>query len=403
MTPILAVMADRNQAQAFLLELGFHGLRFKHEGDNIIKFYYSDYDKARVKVMLGEPKSVEKSIRYAYNKSGVVAIWPTTKTVLLKNTKKGSKPEVPEVKAPVEKPIEPPHDPRTGTENDDNNVPHISVDPKLEALFKRCQVFPELSLTFLKDLWIYLNVHKFQGKMHIPKLLRFMKNVRGTSLKTRGFWDGFYRELALSPRLLNHTFAFFVEVLLHEMCHQAVSEIDKVTDHSEGGHGHNWQAWMKKVGLNPRRYDPNERSTYMTEEEKIEYESRINKHKQALEQVEEHKLVRVQPHDSLLATVVWGGKLVDGMVACKAFGKKGWAFVSFTDAKKFIPGQSFNFMIVSDSSFYELRKQEGPTIHGIPVGLGDNVRLAAISIRSYYQKKKEARWDKAERKGYAWD
>lgn len=41
----------------------------------------------------------------------------------------------------------------------------------------------------------------------------------------------------------------FLAVVLHEMCHQAVSDLDKIPFSFETVHGKEWKAWMRRVGL----------------------------------------------------------------------------------------------------------------------------------------------------------
>lgn len=76
--------------------------------------------------------------------------------------------------------------------------------------------------------------------------------------------------------MFNGSQGYFVETMLHEMCHQAVSEIDQYDDSKEnGGHGSHWAHWMKKVGLNPLRYDKNRGITYMSPQEKEERDHHV--------------------------------------------------------------------------------------------------------------------------------
>ncbi len=70
---------------------------------------------------------------------------------------------------------------------------------------------------------------------------------------------------------------FVANGLLIHNCHQAVSTIDHVHDNSEGGHGPHWKAWMKKVGLDPRRYDPTDETVYKTAAENATTEEKDEK------------------------------------------------------------------------------------------------------------------------------
>ena len=66
--------------------------------------------------------------------------------------------------------------------------------------------------------------------------------------------DSSYLVIALSPKLLRNQ-KVHDNVLLHEMCHQAVYQIDGYPDE---GHGHYWMQWMRKCGLPPNQYMTNE-------------------------------------------------------------------------------------------------------------------------------------------------
>jgi predicted SprT family Zn-dependent metalloprotease len=386
---LVAVMADRKQAQLFLTELGFKGLRFKSEREDEIKFFFSDYDKAVVTKFLGQPKSVEKSIRYNFGNQGIVAIWPSTDTVILQNSKRGVKLTPTPIHVPEPEPKEEPKDtgPKTGTENDDSHVPIVHITPELHAEYQMAQRNEMYRMKFMQSLWRFLNRTKFGSAMDIPNI-RLMKNVKGTSLRLRGYWQASTREFAISKRLFNATQNFFVEVFLHEQCHQAVSEIDHVVDRTEKGHGPNWQRWMRKVGLNPLRFDPNENSTYMNPQEKKDYEERLARRDASLEEIKEQNLKRMPMYtkgsDSQVCTVMWSGTLYDGIAICPAVqtGAK-WAFMSFDDLNNYRSG-SIQWKIVPDKSIYMPRLSETT---------GDKEKIAKIllAVINFYRQKKEKR------------
>jgi predicted SprT family Zn-dependent metalloprotease len=78
---------------------------------------------------------------------------------------------------------------------------------------------------------------------------RLLKRQRGNKLKTLGQWNGSRRTIAMAPRyILLKKEKEFNATFLHEMCHQAVGEIDKLPFHR---HGPVWVKWMRKVGLPP--------------------------------------------------------------------------------------------------------------------------------------------------------
>ena len=138
----------------------------------------------------------------------------------------------------------------------------------------------------MRRIWTELNTSKFQGKMSIPNLT-LLKNT-GNNMRLRGVWYPFQRRLSISPRLFNSKNEIFLEIFLHEMCHQATSEISEVYERSEGGHGPVWKGWMRKVGLDPNRYDKNTNDQYVNQDER-----------KILDFVESHKIGPFAAHVGL--------------------------------------------------------------------------------------------------------
>jgi len=108
-------------------------------------------------------------------------------------------------------------------------------------------------LLVMKQIWRELNKAKFNSQLKEPAF-GLMRNM-GSSMRVRGRWWPRKKLLEMSPRAFNAESEVFLEVFLHEMCHQATSDISEVYGEAEGGHGPVWKSWMVKVGLNPNRYD----------------------------------------------------------------------------------------------------------------------------------------------------
>lgn len=93
---------------------------------------------------------------------------------------------------------------------------------------------------------------------------------------------------------------FVANGLLIHNCHQAVTQIDKYRGFEEQGHGSHWKAWMVRVGLDPRRFDPQPNSTYMSPTEKREHEDKLAQQKKAQEKtneiLREENLQRLNPY-----------------------------------------------------------------------------------------------------------
>jgi hypothetical protein len=126
---------------------------------------------------------------------------------------------------------------------------------------------PAAKLFYLKTVYRNANQHIFGDRLAFPTIY-LMKVQKTTSFRGRGVWKPGRRELGVSPRLFNAGEAHVLSTFIHEMCHQAVSELDKVNDRTAGGHGPNWTAWMHKTGIPAARYDATDHTEYMTDAEK---------------------------------------------------------------------------------------------------------------------------------------
>ncbi len=281
-----AASADAAMAQFVLEHLGFKGLRMISNGGGIIKYKYQAYDERRLNHMMGQPKQDIKApnIRYPYGVHGLLAVWPGKSEVLLRNTVKQGKTfiEIPDVLKKEAPPDVAPL-PKAGNQNDDGNVPVTHIPGNLEADYLRAQEKPKYRVKFMQDIWIYFNHTKFGNKLKHPSLV-LMKGVDAAKMRTRGIWYPSLYELRINPNIFNASQNLFLEIFLHEMCHQKVTDLrlageltaEEIADNTKHkGHGTVWAYWMKHVGLNPLRFDPNENSTYMDEDKKSEHDARM--------------------------------------------------------------------------------------------------------------------------------
>lgn len=372
---LLAVSADEKQAKVFLESLGFVGLVPKLSSDDRISFRYSTFDRPFLEKHYGDAKKMGPTqVGWKFGLDGYIVLKENSKIVVLQNSKRNSKKlspietHVPEgtpgakpvvIPKPVPKdrptfpkplptpgyddpedtppkPVPPSESPNVpgSKDNDDKKVPTTQLSPELEKMYKYCQSIDDTTyrLNFNKKLWAYLNAHKFGGRMTQPHL-GLMKKVAALKMRVRGRWWPSKRLLEVSPRLYNASQNFFVEIFLHEMCHEAVSELDKVFSREEAGHGSHWKAWMLKVGLNPLRFDPNDNTTYMSKRELEEHERKVEEVKEKKEQVKQHisesGMVRmIYIRTPTIATVNWNHKLYHGMIACAtAMNNQRFAFI----------------------------------------------------------------------------
>jgi hypothetical protein len=136
-------------------------------------------------------------------------------------------------------------------------------------------------LKYLKHAYTVLNNVKFSGKLKIPNL-RFLKQISSGKFRQAGHWNPTKREMAFNRRLFLKAELAVLMTLLHEQCHQYVSEVLKGNDRTEGGHGPQWQQAMRDVGLTPNRYNQN-MDLLLTDEETAAKEERAAWLKQTLD------------------------------------------------------------------------------------------------------------------------
>lgn len=311
--------------------------------------------KIKKGLTLAEVKALKPVKKSAPSPSGA----PRVKKVSTTPTPKTADKPAPSPVKPVQKPgltidiAKPAVKPTTGDEAqierpDDKD--EISLEHKIgnHSYWESTKHSDAAKKRFLQHAWHAANKTFFDGKLVVPNLsfLKAMKNFRGL-----GYWRAHTRDLKVSPRLFHTTQARCLQTIVHEMCHQAVSEIDKVVDRSDGGHGHNWQMWMRKCGLTPSRYSQDDRTTFMSDKEKKELEV----HRKAIEvkKAVEATKVSLCPGNNKPAqffdptSKVW----IKGLIVCpndKA-GKR-WIFID-------IPTYS-RWRIIPNNWFYELDTPE---------------------------------------------
>jgi SprT-like family len=165
--------------------------------------------------------------------------------------------------------------------NDEHLSKSNGVSPELEALYQKAQVSETKRQAFMKGLWNFYNETKFQSRMKIPKLLTGPKVPGiGSRPSTRAchVWDertGKTLYLWVNTIMWNARLPFFCEVFLHEMCHEAVLNIDQIESREAAGHGKDWQRWMVHVGLDPRRFDPTDDYEYKTGIQRTQEEEKL--------------------------------------------------------------------------------------------------------------------------------
>lgn len=157
----------------------------------------------------------------------------------------------------------------TSFKPDTSHLGFVKVSPELTQMFYKAKVSAGHRVPYMIQLWKCLNAEKFGSRMKIPKI----QVGTGMGPRVRGSYLGLSNGsgvLGMAPFMFNGREPFFLEVFLHEMCHESVWEIDGLHSkhQTEKGHGPDWQRWMTRVGLDPRRYDPTDDFEYKTEHQK---------------------------------------------------------------------------------------------------------------------------------------
>ena len=223
-----------------------------------------------------------------------------------------------------------------------SSVPTIHIEPKVEKtvnaaegnlvklagnsyLFRKAKESTKTAdiFAYVKYVWFALNKRFFNGQLQKPVL--HVLSERG-KFKRLGHWRRTDREFAVSRRIfVPNTESVAVSLIAHEMCHQAVSEIDRDFSSDLGGHGYTWQNRMRQLGLEPHRYatqDTMENIRTESEQETIALQKAVEEH---------HKDLKIKPHRDCPAkwfdpkTGLWNRGLIVGPSNSR---QTYWAFIS---------------------------------------------------------------------------
>lgn len=239
------ILADMKQPElvAMLKNYGFTGLHLLDHSDRTSTYSFVDFDRKMLERMIGEPSvtSNGKVLVYKLPSVGRMGVSPAVSRVRVKDETTN-----------------------TGHSAPTHHLANVEVPAAIEKAYMQAQANPGVRIAFCKKLFDHFNKEKFKGDLPTPALLvsdkapgaggsSLGKNVRGVYYSGRNYDAG---RLWMASCMFNARPVFFYEVFLHEMCHLAAWTISRSTDRSEAGHGPVWQDWMKKVGLDPRRFDP---------------------------------------------------------------------------------------------------------------------------------------------------
>lgn len=228
----------------FLKSLGFTNLKLLNHKDTTYTYSFDDLDVRALKSQVGSPTVAGGGKVAVYEIPGTAKIGVSTSNNAVRFID-----------------LTP-----ASTNVSDAHLGEVDLPPALEAAYLRASGNQSFRIPFCKKLWEHFNKEKFNSRLTMPRLLVGDSPPEGVDSKARGVYYGGpgFRNKALymASFMFNARIKFFIEVFLHEMCHQAVWTLDKVPVQAEGGHGPEWKAWMVRVGLDPRRYDPTDDQEY---------------------------------------------------------------------------------------------------------------------------------------------
>lgn len=102
---------------------------------------------------------------------------------------------------------------------------------------------PALISKWMRAEWAILNVAYFKGELVVPKFVVWSFTEEHQN-KTSGLWKADERQICLGVSVFDEDELVALHALAHLMCHQAVSELDKLVGI---GHGNEWALRMNSI------------------------------------------------------------------------------------------------------------------------------------------------------------
>jgi len=124
------------------------------------------------------------------------------------------------------------------------------IGPNFKALFVKVKDDPVELNAWLVKAWEWYN-KKYCGGILKPIRIRLQRNT--SRAKALGQYGRLY--ISLHPRIFTVGVDLVLHVLKHEMCHQAVWEIDHVREKEGSNHGPTFFKWAAKFGVKGRYAD----------------------------------------------------------------------------------------------------------------------------------------------------
>jgi hypothetical protein len=159
---------------------------------------------------------------------------------------------------------------------------------------------PRVLTKWCENLWKVLNKKLFGNKF---KRIRI---VMTDTLKDHSWLASYdnYGNIKITPKLFNTSFSKLKMIMTHEMCHQAVNDISKISvkdpEYGEevGGHGSEWIKWMEICKIKPNRFEHTlfentyDYSEFLTTDRNLEQEALNKGQKPFNRQLKKYELVK---------------------------------------------------------------------------------------------------------------
>lgn len=132
----------------------------------------------------------------------------------------------------------------------------LLTDEQENRLMQLCPHWPAAPAQTLIAIYNRANATYFGNRLVRPVIT--MKRFPSSDPRSKylAYWDQNFRDLNVDPRLFKmRRPVLLCQALVHEMCHQAVTDIDHVmfvqTDPVRKTHGTHWIRWMQHCKLPP--------------------------------------------------------------------------------------------------------------------------------------------------------
>lgn len=195
------------------------------------------------------------------------------------------------------------------------------IPAKLADIFTKVSNNKYPDAKFLRECYEHINKKYFKNELNKP-FFRYLKVMPADKMRRHGHWSAKRREIAFNKRIFNASPQQFYDLFIHEVCHQAVTDIDKVNDRTKGGHGSHWVTWMLHCGYkNPQRYvDQEEHMNLMDDKDKKVIEKKQEKQNLIREKINEAEPLSRYTTGTPCKFVDNNGKWLYGKVVTKMVG-----------------------------------------------------------------------------------